>query len=223
MSYQADAGGAAACYPVTDGMPTLVSLRHNGRTVTIVGTRHPFTNENLGRSGNAALATGILGANEVLMWVRPTAAEVVGSEQEKPLSQLLPAAVPLAVLQTIVALLVVALWRGRRLGPVVVEPLPVVVRSVETTDGRGRLYRRAGARDRSADLLRGAGLARLKPALGVPPDAPAEAVIASVTAASGRDPAEVARLLYGPPPDDDSALVRLATELDALDQEARQP
>ena len=37
----------------------------------------------------------------------------------------------------------VALWRGRRFGPVVTEPLPVVVRSAEVVEGHGRLYRRA--------------------------------------------------------------------------------
>ena len=47
-----------------------------------------------------------------------------------------------------------ALWRGRRLGPVVTEPLPVVVRSAEVVEGHGRLYRRAGARERAAELLR---------------------------------------------------------------------
>ena len=46
------------------------------------------------------------------------------------------------------------LWRARRLGPVVTEPLPVVVRSAEVVEGHGRLYSRAGARDRAAAALR---------------------------------------------------------------------
>ncbi len=41
--------------------------------------------------------------------------------------------------------LVAALWRGRRFGPLAVEPLPVVVRASEATRGRARLYRRARA------------------------------------------------------------------------------
>ena len=55
-----------------------------------------------------------------------------------------------------------ALWRGRRLGPVVDEPLPVVVRAAETTEGRARLYRRAeGARTGPPSSLRAATRPRL--------------------------------------------------------------
>ena len=45
------------------------------------------------------------------------------------------------------------LWRGRRLGPLVVEPLPVVVKAVESTQGRGRLYRRVRDRAHAAGIL----------------------------------------------------------------------
>lgn len=223
VAYQADDDRAVlGCYPL-DGMPALLTVQRDERTITVLGTRQLFTNDHLARSGNAALAAGLLGGNETLLWVRPTAADVVGSEQEKPLPELLPPAVPLALLQALIALAILAIWRGRRLGPVVAEPLPVVVRSVETTEGRGRLYRRAGARDRAAELLRDATRSRLLPALGVPPGAAADAVTASVSAAAGRDPVDVVRLLYGPPPDSDAALLRLATELEELEQEARRP
>ena len=60
----------------------------------------------------------------------------------------------------------VVLWRARRLGGVVAEPLPVVVRAAEVVEGHGRLYRRAGARDRAAAALRAAGRDRLAARLG---------------------------------------------------------
>ena len=55
----------------------------------------------------------------------------------------------------------------RRLGRLVREPLPVVVRAVETTERRGRLYRRAGDRARAAAVLRLAPADRLARRLAV--------------------------------------------------------
>ena len=55
----------------------------------------------------------------------------------------------------------VILWRARRLGPLATEPLPVVVRAVETTRSLGRLYRRSGDRGHAAESLRRAARSRL--------------------------------------------------------------
>ncbi|HEY5183477.1 MAG TPA: DUF4350 domain-containing protein, partial [Actinomycetes bacterium] len=109
----------------------------------------------------------------------------------------------------------------RRLGRIVAEPLPVVVRAAETTEGRARLYRRAGARDRAAATLRAAAVQRLRPALGLPRTAEAVEVAAAVAARSGRPEADVAALLYGAAPRDDAALARLADDLDALERTVR--
>ena len=114
-------------------------------------------------------------------------------------------------------------WRGRRLGRLVPEPLPVVVRAVETTEGRARMYRRARAQDRAAAQLREATMARLRDRTGLPRSAaPADvvAVVATRTGIPGRD---VADLLTGPPPRDDAGLVALAQNLDRLDREVRRP
>ena len=59
------------------------------------------------------------------------------------------------------AVVLLALARGRRLGRLVREPLPVVVRAIETTESRGRLYRRAGDRARAAAVLRSGTADRL--------------------------------------------------------------
>lgn len=123
----------------------------------------------------------------------------------------------LAVLaQLALAALVVALWRARRLGPPVAEPLPVLVRSAETVRGRGRLYQRAHARGRALEILRSAARTKLTALLSLHPDATTEEVIAAVAAQSGRPPSEVEDVLYGPVPRDDDELVRMAAELEAL-------
>jgi hypothetical protein len=127
------------------------------------------------------------------------------------------------LLQLLFAGLLVALWRGRRLGPPVVEPLPVVVRAAEAVEGRSRLYRRAQARDRAAEALRSGALARMVPRLGIDSPAggepPSDAVVAAVAARSGRPDAAVHATLFGPPPTDDAGLVALADSLDSIVRE----
>jgi hypothetical protein len=114
------------------------------------------------------------------------------------------------------------LWRARRLGGVVTEPLPVVVRSAELVQGHGRLYARARARDRAAQALRVATTGRLAHRLGLPRGAGPTDVAAVVAAAAGRAPGEVLELLAGRPPADDAGLVRLAQELDRLEAASHQ-
>ena len=118
------------------------------------------------------------------------------------------------------AVLVLAFVRGRRMGALVTEPLPVVVRAVETTESRGRIYRRARDRGRAAAILRLGSTDRLARRLALPPQA-AEAVQAAAAAASGMPPAQVAALLAGPPPTTDVELHTLATALTDLEERVR--
>jgi hypothetical protein len=101
------------------------------------------------------------------------------------------------------------------------EPLPVVIRASETVEGLGRLYRAARARGRAATALRAATLTRLAPRLGLRRGDGTPAMVNSVCARTGRAPAAVAELLYGPEPEDDRALVALADQLDILEAEVR--
>src|SRR5262249_53661964 len=145
----------------------------------------------------------------------------------------------------LLALLALAVARGRRLGPPVVEPLPVVVRGAETVEGRGRLYHRARARGPALDVLPAAARDRLPPATSEPasdgrahpptdgnrrgartggqvldPGAAPSTVVGALAARTGWPPDEIDEVLYGPPPTDDAGLVRLSAQLDALVRDA---
>ncbi|SCG40908.1 DUF4350 domain-containing protein [Micromonospora inositola] len=120
------------------------------------------------------------------------------------------------LVQLALAGLLMVLWRARRLGPPVPEPLPVTVRSAETVLGRARLYRRAGARGPVAETLRAAALDRLLPRLNLPPDAPPAEVAARVAARTGLAPDRAAELLHGDEPATDQELLELARALDRL-------
>ena len=109
-----------------------------------------------------------------------------------------------------------ALASARRLGPPVSEPLPVAVRTAETVEGRGRLYRRARARDVALDTLRAGTLPRLRRALGLAPDTPVPAVVAAVAARTGRPADEVDAILSSATPGDDADLVHLVSQVDDL-------
>jgi hypothetical protein len=230
LDYTVDATGAGVaggaqieeCYSV-EGDPSLVHvLDAGGRNVTVLGIAGVLTNDHLDEQGNASLALSLLGAHNRLVWYLPAPGALPAGEQ-RSFYDLVPDAVWWAVAQLVVAVLLLGLWRVRRLGPVVPEPLPVVVRSTETVEGRGRLYRRSGARDKAAAALRSASLRRLMPALGLPRGSVPATVADAIAGRTGLTAAEVSALLYGAAPTDDSALVRLAARLDDLEREVRRP
>jgi hypothetical protein len=212
-------GGWAGCYPV-DGQPSYVT-RSVGPPVTIVGQPSLLTNDRLAKQGNASLMLGTLGTTGDLVWFVPGGFSD-GAGQHS-LSSLLPGWVDWVVLQLFLVVAVCMLWRGRRLGRLVPEPLPVAVRAVETTEGRARMYRRGRAHDRAAAQLRQSEMARLRDRLGLPRSASVADVVAVVAQRTGIPGRDVAELLSGTPPHDDAGLVRLATTLDQLDREVRRP
>ena len=134
----------------------------------------------------------------------------------------MPARLGWAIDQLIIAVILLMLWRGRRFGRLVQEPLPVSVRASETVEGLGRLYRAARSRRRAADALRHAARTRMAPRLGLRRDDSAPRRWSKQSpSARGVRLLEVAAVLYGAEPGDDPALVALADQLDALEAEVR--
>lgn len=213
---------AQACYG--DGISnTVIRLETDGRIVDVVGSQRSFTNDQLADDGNAALALNLIGTHQDLTWYLPQWESTGYDEPDEEAPPLIPPDVRYIGWALAFAVLVVALWRGRRLGPVVAERLPVIVHAAETTEGRARLYRRSRARDRAAAALRESALGKLHKAHGIPRRADPSAVVATVAARTGRDPAMLYELLYGLPPLSDAALMSLSYELDVLTQEVRHP
>src|SRR5690606_1050452 len=120
------------------------------------------------------LALRLLGAEPRLIWYRPGLADA-DVEVPPSLGDLSPGWVVPVMLLGLVTFLAAAVWRGRRMGPLVVETLPSIVPADETVRGRARLYARAGARLRAADALRIGALGRLARELGLPGRAGVEA------------------------------------------------
>lgn len=213
-SYRATEQGMALtrCY---DG--ALVRYSDAGRTITVVGTSGFMTNDGLLEQGNAALAMNLVGSAPRVIWFTPRERE--GAAGTATLSDLVPDQVSWIVLQLSLAVVLLAIWRGRRLGPLVAEQLPVVIRASETVEGRGRLYRSRRARDRAADALRTGTRNRLLPRLGLPANAQPPAVVQAVAQRTGGDPQDVAHVLYGPAPVTDADLLTIAHQLDDIERQ----
>jgi hypothetical protein len=148
-----------------------------------------------------------------------------GSSASGPtLTSLMPTWIWWALLQLLIAVLLTAYWRGRRLGAVVTERLPVTVRAAETVEGHARLYRRANAHGRAAELLRKAAASRLAGLFGIPAaraHADPSLLVAPVAARLQVAEDLIADLLAGQAPQSEAELVLLADHLDQLEQEVR--
>ncbi|MEV5975061.1 DUF4350 domain-containing protein [Streptomyces sp. NPDC051921] len=226
--YETGTATADVCY-LSDGLPTLVRLPGPGTADTVLlGSAELLYNKRLAQQGNASLALQLLGSRPHLVWYLPSLTDATADPEaaDDPTGtflELIPSGWLWGTLQLVVAAVLAAVWRGRRLGPLVPERLPVAVRASEATEGRARLYRKADARDRAATVLRTATRGRIAPLLGVPtkdahsPDLLLPALSARLPSTAGTHQ----ELLFGPAPADDAALIRLADQLDALEREVR--
>ncbi|RFA22667.1 DUF4350 domain-containing protein [Subtercola boreus] len=218
-AYRATEAGAGSteCFGATADGFSLVRIQGDGSAVTVLGASAILTNEHTIEAGNAALALGLLGAHDTLVWYTPSEADVTASGPPS-LAALTPGWVtPLLVLLAVV-FLAAAVWRGRRLGPVVVENLPVIVRGSETVAGRARLYARSSARARALDALRIGTVTRVAGLLGLPRSAALPEVIAAVTAVTGVPAVEVAAVLVNREPRSEADLLALSQQLAAIER-----
>ena len=204
-------GDAEGCFADGDIL-SLVQLEG----YTVLGATEALTNGEILSAGNAALGLNLLGANDTLVWYLPSAedydTDIATASELSP-----PWVLPVTLTLFLVAFAAI-LWRGRRLGPLIVENLPVTVKASETMQGRARLYERANARLHTLDSLRIGTIARLAALCGLPVLATVDEVIATCAGVAGLDPSAVHSLLVDAQPTSDRELVRLSDELLVLEQ-----
>lgn len=216
--------GATTCFPdKRDGGGAMVSLPGAaGRPpVILLGDDSLISNGTILDSDNAAIALHLFGRTDHLIWYVPSLADVAPSESSSRSITPLWFGPGLAVATS--AVLFLCLWRGRRLGRLVTEPLPVIVRAVETTESRGRMYRKSRDRTRALAVLQLATRRRLTAYLGLSASSAVSGVAAAAAAVSGRGYHDVLDLLSSSAVHDDSSLLELANNLIALEKEVRRP
>ncbi|NEC82854.1 DUF4350 domain-containing protein, partial [Streptomyces sp. SID7958] len=126
---------ADECYP-SERLATLLRIpaaTGDGDTV-LLGSPDILLNDKLAEQGNASLALQLLGSRPHLVWYLPTLADASAASEDgrRSFFDLIPSGWLWGTLQLFIAAALAALWRARRLGPLVPEKLPVAIRASET-------------------------------------------------------------------------------------------
>ncbi|HSP03444.1 MAG TPA: DUF4350 domain-containing protein [Acidimicrobiales bacterium] len=204
------AGAAGSCSPPGDGALVVVEDVGAGRVVSVAGPS-TFTNRYLDEADNAVLAAALLAPDAGTRAAFLSPSLVVGTG-DAGLVDLVDTPVRAALAQLVVAFLLAALWRARRLGRPVAEPQPVPIEASELTQAVGRVLARSDRPGPAAAALRDRARRDLSAPLGLPLDASAEAVVDALSRRTELSPAEARRAAIDPVTTDDD-LVEVATLL----------
>lgn len=220
LSLQVD---QALAYPGTGCFDGAVGpvLLEGDRNLVLFGADQALTNEQVTRADNAAVVLRLLGQDERLVWYVPELTDLT-ADDGVGLDSLVPRWIGPGLFLLVLVVGALMLWRGRRLGPLAVEPLPVVVSATETTRSQGRLYRRSADRGHAASVLRAAARHRLTQRLALGSTASTADLVRAVAKHTGRPEPDVHALVAsGSVPGTDRDLIALATTLAALEEEVR--
>ncbi|PKQ19028.1 MAG: hypothetical protein CVT68_00605 [Actinobacteria bacterium HGW-Actinobacteria-8] len=222
INLQWSTAAVSACFVNVEYGSVLVRItRTPAEPMSVIAAPSLLTNKGLATSGNAALALHTLGTTDKVAWYMGTLydSSTLASGGQEGVALIAPAWVNAAALAAALVFLMAGLWRGRRVGPLMTEPLPVVVPASEATRGRARLYRRGRAFGHAAAALRAGSARRLAQRLGLGPHADRATLAFAVAASSSADVATVDSLIFGPPPRDEAAMLDVVRRLDALESE----
>lgn len=209
-------GPGRSCFPGESGAGLLYS---GNQFVLADGTS--FMNQDLGESGNAALAINLLSTTDSVTWYLPSANDLeltAGSAQG--LTDLLPDWIAPAALQMLVLFVILAIWRGRRLGPLVSEDLPIVVPAHETDQGYASLLQRNAQAHDAAKALRRAAVSRLARVCDLPPHASAQQISDRLAVRLDEPLPNVAEILHERTIESDAQLIKLRAQLAQLERKA---
>ena len=205
--------GAAGCIDQGSGAFVVDQPLDRGHIVS-VGGADAFTNELLGTDDNAVLAVSLLaprtGTPVSVLW------GMTATDSHRSLSHLISTGVRLGLWELVVAFVVYALWRGRRLGRPVAEVQPVQIGGSELVSAVGNLLQQSHDPDRAARLLRADLRRQLTERLGLGRGATPD-VLAEVTAArTGVARDQVARAVSDLPVRNEAELLALAHDIDTI-------
>lgn len=212
--YDSDAA-TQSCFTRGDGAFVVADPRGEGWVVA-VGGAGAFVNARLDSEDNAALAANIAVPRSGTRVAFLERANPGTGEGDKSLSDLVPTRVRMALAQLLIAFVVFALWRGRRLGRPVAEVQPVEIAGSELVVAVGNLLQKAGRPEIAAERLRSDLHHDLTARLGLPVTTPPDVVADLAAARTGVPRDAVARALAGPLPTTPDALVIAARDVEEV-------
>jgi hypothetical protein len=205
-----------SCLPAGDGAFILTRRFGDGR-ITLLGGMSPLTNALLPAEDNAVLALQLAAPGRQVVFGPPLPP---GSSGAGGLWDLVPDSAKAGGAAAILAAIVFALARARRLGRPVPEEALAPIPASELVRATARMYRRGRAVAYSGALLREATVARLARSRGAT-NRGAELVTA-VSHASAVPEERVREILDGPAPSTDADLISLGRDLEELASRTRQ-
>ena len=214
--------GATGCFG-QDETAWLIMRDMGAGTLVTTGGPTFVTNALISDNDNAVLAAALLAPTPgTRVGILEPSFEPAGGGT-RSLGDLVPDGLLAALLQLVIAFLIVVLWRGRRLGRPVRERQLVRLPGSEIVLALGNLYQRTDAQARAAQLLRADLMRTLSEQLGVPTDLPVEDVadIAAQRSTVRRD--DVVRALTGPATGAQGGLVELAQLIESIRTDLRNP
>jgi hypothetical protein len=207
--------GETGCFTRDEGAWLLVQQVGSG-TVVRLGGASALTNSQLGEDDNGLLAVSLLAPRagtqvHVLQPPPPGAGD-------KGLTDLIRPQLKSSIVQLAVAFVVLALWRGRRLGKPVPESQPVQIPASELVVAVGNLLQRAKGRNQASRLLADDLRRTLAERLGLPASTPPERVAEVVAARTGLDRERLERTMSATAASE-AELVTLAQNVEAVRRE----
>lgn len=220
--YPAPALPGAGCFGTGDGRLLVVDQEMRRWVLTAA---HPVSNEEIDKGDNAAIVLRLLGQRDRVVWYVARVEDTAASDGIG-VSRLLPRWLIPSLWMLGLAVLALLLVRARRLGPLVVEPIPVAIKALESTTALGRMYEKARDRGHAADLLVQGTIRRLHTSVGLAAGAGREDVVRAIAARTGRPLPAVAALLadragLSGTIRSDADLVTLAQNLHQLEEEVQ--
>jgi hypothetical protein len=208
-------GTTQHCFPGTSGSGLLFEA-----TVFVLADGSAMMNQNLTQAGNAALSLNLLSATDEVIWFIPSPADLeAAAGSTATLTDLLPTWLAPVLLQALLIFGVLALWKSRRLGPLIREPLPIVVPAHETAEGYAGLLQRNKQAGVAAAVLREASMARLAAQCGLPVQSSPELLVGALAARLGQPAELVADVLWGRRIKSDTGLAKLNLDLTKIEED----
>lgn len=214
--------GGVGCFPRGEGHWLVARPEGDGAIVAVGGPQF-LTNGQIGEADNAVLAAALLAPREGdVVAIAPPDFAAAGTQADP--ADLVPDWVGLLLVQLLVAFVLIACWRARRVGAPVVEDQQVALPGSELVMGVGSLYEQTGAAGHAAGLLREDARRHAAARLRLGPQAEASEVAAAAVAA-GVEPRLAEEALTAPLASDERSLVdlsgtveRLRAALDTIDE-----
>jgi hypothetical protein len=197
------------CFVKGEGAYLIETPLGSGSLVALGGFS-PFTDELLNKADNAALAMRVFGAHGEVVFGSPIPPEA----QSSSLWSAIPKFFKVLIFEIIIASILFAIVRFRRLGKPVVERPVESIPAGELVNATGGLYRRARATAYSGQMMRDRTSESLARRTGLDRSSPRFA--AGIARAANLPEERVERAFDGPEPQNDEELIKLAKELDEI-------